>query len=74
MKKFTLVGQDGNAFAVMGYTAQALKRAGMGDIVDQMREEATSGGYSNLLVVCEDYLDMANAKLGLTDDEEEDLD
>ena len=28
MEKYTLVGVDGNAFAIMGYTANALKREG----------------------------------------------
>ena len=67
MSRFSLVGVDGNAFSVMGYTAKALKRSGHSDLVDQMREEATSGDYDNLLSVCMKYIDIAN-------EEEEDED
>ena len=58
--KYSLIGVDGNAFAVMGYTARALKREGLRDKVDPMYKEATSGDYSNLLCVCMEYIDMAN--------------
>lgn len=64
MTKFTLVGVDGNAFSIMGYTSLALKRAGLGDLVEQMRKEATSGDYYNLISVCDGYIDKANEALG----------
>ena len=60
--KYSLVGVDGNAFSVMGYTAQALKREGLRDLVKKMYEEATAGDYDNLLAVCMKYIDMANEK------------
>lgn len=60
MAKYTLVGVDGNAFSVMGYTSKALKREGLGNLVDEMHEKATSGDYNNLLVVCCEYVDKAN--------------
>ena len=59
--KYTLVGVDGNAYAVMGYTANALRREGLRDLVKKMYEEATSSDYDHLLVVCLRYIDMANA-------------
>lgn len=71
MSRFTLVGVDGNAFSIMGYTARALKKAGLQDKVDMMYEEAESGDYYNLLAVCDGYVHMANEALGLIDDEEE---
>ena len=58
--KYDLVGVDGNAFMVMGYTARALKNEGLRNEVDKMYEEAKSGDYSNLLMVCMGYLDKAN--------------
>lgn len=61
-EKYTLVGVNGNAFSVMGYTAQALRREGLGDLVDKMREEAMSGDYDNLLAVCQGYIDLANER------------
>lgn len=60
--KYSLVGVNGNAFSVMGYTAQALKREGLRDLVGRMHEEATAGDYDNLLAVCMGYIDMANEK------------
>ena len=60
---YTLVGVDGNAYAIMGYTARALKRTGHRDLVDKMIEEATSGDYYNLIAVCDGYIDIANEGL-----------
>lgn len=60
---YTLVGVDGNAYAIMGYTAQALKRTGHRDLVDKMIEEATSGDYYHLIAVCDGYIDIANKEL-----------
>lgn len=60
MCKYSLVGVDGNAFSVMGYTSRALRREGLRDLVDKMHEEATSGDYNNLLRVCMKYVDIAN--------------
>ena len=59
-EKYSLVGIDGNAFSVMGYTARALKREGLRDKVDEMYSKATKGDYDNLLMVCMEYIDMAN--------------
>lgn len=60
MAKYSLVGVDGNAYALMAYTSQALKHEGLYDLVDPMYKEATSGDYSNLICVCYKYLESAN--------------
>ena len=57
---YTLVGVDGNAYSVMGYTARALKDTGHRDLVDKMYKEAMSGDYYNLIAVCDRYIDIAN--------------
>ena len=67
MEKYTLVGVNGNAYSVMGYTSRALKETGHKDLVSQMTTEAMSGDYNNLLCVCLKYIDIAN---GCLDDEE----
>lgn len=75
MAKYTLVGVDGNAFSVMGYTSNALKREGLGNLAEEMREKAMSGDYNNLLCVCMDYVEKANEAAyenGYEDDDEED--
>ena len=51
-----LVGQDGNAFAIMGSVTKALKRGGRSDLVDEYRTEAMSGDYNNLLRVTMNYV------------------
>jgi hypothetical protein len=47
-----LIGHDGNAFAVMGRVAKALRRAGHGDVVGEFQAEAMSGDYDALLATC----------------------
>ena len=74
MAKYDLVGQDGNAFALMGYTARALRNEGLRDKVEEMQSRAMAGDYYNLIAVCDDYLQMANRKAeenGFVDEEDE---
>ena len=44
-----LVGEDGNAFSILGRCTRALKRNGLNDQVEAFREQATSGDYDNVL-------------------------
>jgi hypothetical protein len=47
-----LVGEDGNAFSIMGRVKKALRRAGADkEYIDKYLNEATSGDYDHLLVV-----------------------
>tara|TARA_R100000808_G_scaffold24516_2_gene56666 strand:- start:75 stop:443 length:369 start_codon:yes stop_codon:yes gene_type:complete len=47
-----LVGEDGNAFAIMGRVTKALKRAGAtSEEITQFRKEAMSSDYNHLLQV-----------------------
>jgi len=47
-----LVGQDGNAFSIMGRVGRALKEANvLLEEIERYREEAMSGDYNNLLQV-----------------------
>ena len=73
MAKYSLVGQDGNAYALMGYTANALKREGLGNLQDEMYAKATAGDYNHLIIVCSEYVAKANEKAvenGYEEDEE----
>ncbi len=48
--KVSLVGQDGNAFAIMGEVSKALRKAGVSsDEVKEYTSESMSGDYDNLL-------------------------
>ena len=68
MKPFTLVGVDGNAFCVIAYTKNAMRKAGF--TRQQMAEyqnEVTKLDYDYLIVKSMDILDECNEKLGLSD-------
>lgn len=54
-----LIGQDGNAFAIMGAVARELKRAGATkEERDTYFAEATSGDYDNLLRVTSNWVNI----------------
>jgi hypothetical protein len=56
--KIELVGQDGNAFSIMGRAAAAARRAGLSkEVIDAYRNEAMSGDYDNLLVTTMEWFD-----------------
>lgn len=52
-----LVGEDGNAFAVLGRAARALNRAGLHDAAKEMTARAMSGDYNHLLAVVMEYIE-----------------
>jgi hypothetical protein len=54
-----LVGQDGNAFAIMGAVSSALRKAGAdNEYIDQYHDKATSGDYDHLIQVTMAYVDV----------------
>jgi len=55
-----LVGEDGNAFSILGRVTRALRRGGATiDDINEFQREATSGDYDNLLrTVCK-YVDAS---------------
>jgi len=57
-----LVGTDGNAFAIMGRVARALRAAGKPELVKSYMEEATSGDYDHLLQVTMKYVEVSRYK------------
>ena len=56
--KVQLVGEDGNAFAIMGRVSKALKRAGFTAEAEAYIKEAKSGDYDHLLQTTMDYVDV----------------
>lgn len=47
-----LLGEDGNAFVILGKTKKALQKAGVNkNDIDEYMNEAMSGDYDNLLIV-----------------------
>ena len=53
-----LVGEDGNAFAILGRVAKALRDAGNDEsVIESYHEQATSGDYDHLLRVTLAFVD-----------------
>ena len=70
---YSLVGVDGNAYALMGYTRQAMEETGFSiQDIDKMLTEAMSSDYNHLIRVCSGYITRANRKLRLSGMEEDD--
>lgn len=44
-----LIGEDGNAFAILGRVARELRRSGHGADVNAFMADATSGDFDHLL-------------------------
>lgn len=61
--KYTLVGIDGNAFAVMGYVRDAMRKEGC-SLEEQKAytKDAMSGNYSHLLYVSMNMIEKLNEK------------
>ena len=53
-----LIGEDGNAFAILGKVSRVLKEAGLKNEAKQYLEEATKGDYNHLLQVTMKYVDV----------------
>lgn len=57
--KVRLVGENRNAFAIIGRTQRAMRRAGWtSTMVGAFRQEATSGNYEHLLATVAKYCDV----------------
>jgi len=56
--KLKLIGEDGNAFAILGRAVKALKEAGQEDKVEEFMEQATSGDYNHLLRVVMEWFEV----------------
>lgn len=70
-----LVGQDGNAFAIMGRVTQAMRRAGMcSETIKEYESRATSGDYDNLLRVTLEYVEEPPREDDWEDDDEDEDD
>ncbi len=54
-----LIGEDGNALAIIGKVVKALRRAEFpAEHIEKYKKEAMSRDYDNLLVVTMDYVDV----------------
>jgi len=53
-----LIGEDGNAFNILGRVKRALVKAGMQEEAKAFMEEATAGDYNHLLACVQKYVDV----------------
>jgi hypothetical protein len=60
-----LVGEDGNAYSIIGRCTLALRRNGLSDQVAAFRSEVTSGDYNNVLMTVMSWFSVD------TDDEDD---
>lgn len=57
--KVQLVGEDGNAFAILGSVRKAMRRANLlKSEMDAFTAEATSGDYDHLLQTCMKWVEV----------------
>lgn len=56
--KVKLVGESGNAFAILGKVGKALEQAGHNDLAEKFRNEAMSGDYDHLLQTTMKYVEV----------------
>ena len=56
--KVRLLGNNGNAFFILGTVRRALEKAGYRDLAKQYMKEATTGDYNHLLAVTQEYVEV----------------
>ncbi len=55
-----LIGQDGNAFGILGECLKSAKRAGWSkDQIDAFKTEAMSGDYENVIATACKYFEVS---------------
>lgn len=60
-EKYTLIGVDGNAYAIMGYVVKAMKKEGRSPHdIEKYRTDAILADYDHLLRVSMDMIDDLN--------------
>ena len=55
----TLIGEHGNAFAILGKVSAAIWEHAGPEEADAYREEATSGDYDHLLATTQEWVNVA---------------
>ena len=57
--KLRLIGEDGNAFFILGKARKVALEAGWTkEKIDEFMTKATAGNYDHLLSVCREYFDI----------------
>lgn len=62
-KEYSLVGVDGNAYCLMGYTREAMEEQGFSEKeIDETMDEAMSGNYMHLVAVLNSKICLCNER------------
>ena len=56
--KVKLIGEDGNAFFILGKVREALIKNGRKDLVEEFIKEAQLGNYDHLLATVMEYVEV----------------
>ena len=56
--KVKLVGEDGNAFNILGKVTKALEKGGFPELAEQYLKEAQNGNYDHLLFTTQEYVEV----------------
>lgn len=56
--KVKLIGEDGNAFFILGKVREALIKNGRKDLVEEFMKEAQSKDYDHLLATVIEYVEV----------------
>lgn len=59
-EKYSLIGVDGNAYAIMAYVIKALHKEGVSALIGPYKEAAMRSDYDNLVAKSIHYLEKAN--------------
>ena len=59
-EKYSLIGINGNAFSIMGYVRNTLKKEGLKDKIKEYTQKATAKDYNHLIAVSLEYIELAN--------------
>ncbi len=57
--RVSLIGEDGNAFSIIGACIKAMRKGGVTDPeIESFKDQAMSGNYDNLLRTCMEWVDV----------------
>ena len=63
-QKFSLTGLNGNAFCIMAYVSEAMRKSGVAAAKrNEYVGQATAGDYANLVTLSQGILDRLNANI-----------
>ena len=63
-QKFSLTGLNGNAFCIMAYVSEAMRKSGVAAATrNEYVKQATGGDYNNLVALSNGVIDKLNANI-----------